>query len=87
MRNYQHIYPQTCVEAGKYLNTTSIKKQLALSLTILFNYPIICIMESKKLISILNELIRDFIKLKAKVSLLETKVNNLTKEKKNDRYN
>ncbi len=44
-------------------------------------------MESKKLISILNELIRDFIKLKAKVSLLETKVNNLTKEKKNDRYN
>jgi hypothetical protein len=75
------------VEAGKYLNTTNIKKQLALSLTILFNYPIICIMESKKLISILNELIRDFIKLKAKVSLLETKVNNLTKEKKNDRYN
>jgi len=44
-------------------------------------------MESKKLISLLNELIRDFIKLKAKVSLLETKVNNLTKEKKNDRYN
>jgi len=75
------------VEAGKYLNITSIKKQLALSLTILFNYPIICIMESKKLISLLNELIRDFIKLKAKVSLLETKVNNLTKEKKNDRYN
>jgi len=75
------------VEAGKYLNITNIKKQLALSLTILFNYPIICIMESKKLISLLNELIRDFIKLKAKVSLLETKVNNLTKEKKNDRYN
>ena len=44
-------------------------------------------MESKKLISILNELIRDFIKLKAKVSLLETKVNNLTKEKPHDRYN
>jgi hypothetical protein len=75
------------VGAGKYLNTTNIKKQLALSLTILFNYPIICIMESKKLISILNELIRDFIKLKAKVSLLETKVNNLTKEKPHDRYN
>jgi len=75
------------VEAGKYLNITNIKKQLALSLTILFNYPIICIMESKKLISILNELIRDFIKLKAKVSLLETKVNNLTKEKPHDRYN
>tara|TARA_Y100001938_G_scaffold142110_1_gene212845 strand:- start:1483 stop:1698 length:216 start_codon:yes stop_codon:yes gene_type:complete len=65
----------------------SIKKLLALSLTILLNYPIKRIMESKKLISLLTNLIKDFIKLKAKVSLLETKVNELTKEKKHDRYN
>ena len=44
-------------------------------------------MESKKFISLLTNLIKDFIKLKAKVSLLETKVNELTKEKKHDRYN
>tara|TARA_R100001594_G_scaffold866_3_gene3552 strand:- start:1175 stop:1402 length:228 start_codon:yes stop_codon:yes gene_type:complete len=65
----------------------SIKKLLALSLTILLIYPIKRIMESKKLISLLTNLIKDFIKLKAKVSLLETKVNELTKEKKHDRYN
>tara|TARA_R100000458_G_C8253029_1_gene229595 strand:- start:197 stop:397 length:201 start_codon:yes stop_codon:yes gene_type:complete len=63
------------------------KKLLALSLTILLIYPIKRIMESKKLISLLTNLIKDFIKLKAKVSLLETKVNELTKEKKHDRYN
>tara|TARA_B100000427_G_C15117619_1_gene424347 strand:+ start:250 stop:450 length:201 start_codon:yes stop_codon:yes gene_type:complete len=63
------------------------KKLLTLSLTILLNYPIKRIMESKKLISLLTNLIKDFIKLKAKVSLLETKVNELTKEKKHDRYN
>ena len=44
-------------------------------------------MESKKLISLDKEIIKDFIKLKAKVSLLETKVNQLIKEKKHDRYN
>jgi|TARA_R100001480_G_scaffold75958_1_gene86267 hypothetical protein len=44
-------------------------------------------MESKKLISLVKEIIKDFIKLKAKVSLLETKVNQLIKEKKHDRYN
>ncbi len=44
-------------------------------------------MESKKLISLVKEIIKDFIKMKAKVSLLETKVNQLIKEKKHDRYN
>jgi len=44
-------------------------------------------MESKKLISLVKEIIKDFIKLKAKVSLLETKVNQLIKENKHDRYN
>ena len=45
-------------------------------------------MESKKLIQNLTSLIRSvIIKLKAKVSLLETKVNQLIKEKKHDRYN
>jgi len=49
-------------------------------------------MESKKLIqdltSLIRSVIRDFIKLKAKVALLENKVKQLTeKKKKNDRYN
>ena len=81
------MYPQTCVEINKYSYTMNTKKLLTLSLTILLNYPIKRIMESKKLISLLTNLIKDFIKLKAKVSLLETKVNELTKEKKHDRYN
>ena len=81
------MYPQTCVELNKYSYTMNTKKLLTLSLTILLIYPIKRIMESKKLISLLTNLIKDFIKLKAKVSLLETKVNELTKEKKHDRYN
>ena len=49
-------------------------------------------MESKKLIqdltSLIRSVIRDFIKLKAKVYFLENKVKQLTeKKKKNDRYN
>ena len=48
-------------------------------------------MESKKLIqnltSLVQSVIRDFIKLKAKVSLLENKVKQLTQKKNNDRYN
>jgi len=62
-----------------------------LSLTFLLDYPIFSSMESKKLISNLTSLIRsvirDFIKLKAKVSFLETKVKQLTEKKKHDRYN
>ena len=62
-----------------------------LSLTFLFDYPIFSSMESKKLISNLTSLIRsvirDFIKLKAKVSFLETKVKQLTEKKKHDRNN
>ena len=48
-------------------------------------------MESKKLIqdltSLIRSVIRDFIKFKAKVSFLETKVKQLTEKKKHDRYN
>ena len=62
-----------------------------LSLTFLFDYPIFSSMESKKLIqnltSLIRSVIRDFIKLKAKVSFLETKVKQLTEKKKHDRYN
>ena len=87
MNNYLHIYPQTCVELNTSARKMNTKKLLALSLTILSIYPINYIMESKKLISLVKEIIKDFIKMKAKVSLLETKVNELTKEKKHDRYN
>ena len=87
MNSYLHIYPQTCVELNTSARKMNTKKLLALSLTILSIYPINYIMESKKLISLVKEIIKDFIKMKAKVSLLETKVNQLIKEKKHDRYN